>query len=172
LSLKLPGNSNYNFTESRYEKSSYTFKFKNVILTKYDGDGYVGFGLLPKIIDIKKYASNDFFLSYDNSNKYDAAVSPINYYMLTQLNNVKTNYNKDSNAVSGGLYGYYTGTGDKFKNNVYINGPVFGFGIFSEGLSAIANTGFYPTPISYNITAGDLTYNDNITSIPIQVKDL
>ena len=88
--------------------------------------------------------------------------------MLTQLNNVKTNYNRNQEEVDGGSV--YTGTGDKWKNDVYINGPVFGFGLFGEGLSYVLNPAFYSNPIAYNVTAGGISYGGEVTSIPIQIR--
>ena len=176
LSLKLIGNSDFNFTTSRYDKSSYKFTFKNVILSKSNGSPLLGYSLDPDSYDINRAVDNSFDSSiYWPLNNFDAAVSPVNYYVLTQLNNVKTNYNKDDDSVDED--GYYTGTGDEWKNDVLINGPVFGVG--AEGNSEIRYPYFYPNPIAYNINvadgskpgAGGIEYNEQKVSIPIQIRN-
>jgi hypothetical protein len=168
LSLKLPGNSNFNFTTSRYDKSSYEFTFKNIILSKLDGDIFSGYYSDPYNITLKRAVVTDFNSGYDNP-VFDASVNSVDYYLGTELINVKTNYNKNAKEFDGGSF--YTGSGDKWKNDVLIRGAVFRVQ-GSGGKSTIKDPVFYPNNIPF--TPGSETtrnYDFDIKSIPLQLKD-
>jgi hypothetical protein len=167
LSLKLPGNSSFNFATSKFDKAKYKIILKNIILTKNNNEPFSYGDSDPYELEIYSTTSLDFGYTAEFIN-VNADIDPINYYLSTELKNVKTNYNRNSEEAN--YSGWYTGNGDKWKNDVMVTGMVFGVTQW-PGTSFVNNPVFRtstPTPL---INVGDDTvFNNDVVSIPIKIR--
>lgn len=187
LVLTLPGNSNFDFVNSRYTKSSYSFSVNNVRLGKRNGDSFDSANnSIP--YDAGIFGSDsmnaDFGETRSYSHDYQADTTPVNYYLQTIVENAKTNY--DKNNPSCETSGNYPGGGlfpSKWKNDVRIMGMLFGvrddspsagtlFNLSDgQGESWVRNPHFTPFQITTTCGGGE-DFNNNVYSLGIQVRYL
>lgn len=171
LSITLPGNSNFDFIESKYTKAKYRIEFRNVRLGKTDtGPFTLGSYSVPYTYYI--YGPNGLF-----DMEFDASSNIPNYYLVHRWVNVKTNYNRNTQQIVTG--GGYSGTGDKWKNNIKADGvlfPVFKDGdidtLYGTGASSVNSPKFQSLPIAPTQSNGVTEYNGNKYSIPIECEFL
>lgn len=190
LVLTLPGNSDFDFIQSKYTKSKYTIAIKNIVLTKRSGESFasdsnsVPYDVYLRVretapsFDSYSYAGDDFV--------FNADVNSYNYYLTTRMWNVKTNWNLNDGEYEGTDNGdeNYSGIGDKWKNDVLIDGMAFGvrddatnvgtaFNISDgQGNSSVSAPVFFTSTISPINVPGELQYDNNIKSIALQLRYL
>lgn len=159
LQLKLPGNSNFDFTTSKYTRANYGMKFKNILCKRWDGSN------LPfsqHNVPQERIISNTNVL---------AETTPPNYYLITRYGNVRTQYNNSDNSCSTNSSDFDTGgllNPSNWTNKVKMNGALFQVPNTNGG-GYIIDMRFWDNPI--NATCHGEPFGPIQFRIPIEVID-
>jgi len=162
LALTLPGNYDYNEEKNRYDKANYTIKFNPIQLSK---------GNSNRAGETKEIILN-INLPVVNANETR------NYYLVTEINNIRTNYNPNKkNKCRDNLQGSGAATvGTKKDHNIKANGLFFiskdnyYYNIFTGALlpqASFRRAYFQSSGISP--TCGEKHISSDIYTIPFQV---
>jgi hypothetical protein len=153
LSLKLPGNSNFDFVNGKYTVANYTFEFIDVIHLKDDGSAW------------GNASQSALYNQSILGSSVAAAVSAPNYYLLTRYVNVATQYDGNSCDSNGGYFVPTFNASDRWQT-VRMNGALFRTpNTNNEG--DLYDIRFWSAPITP--ICGANSFNDGLTSIPIQL---
>ena len=154
LVIELPGNSDFDFVQSKYTKANYGFTFTNISLKKRDGT--------PLASNQSRIHERDIDYGLQ-----PAESTPPTYWLTTIIRNMKTQYNENNGSC---LFGgsSMTGSGGKYKQDVLLNGALFTcpdkYGESSAPFFAFRTSQISPT-------CGSGSFNGNVTSLPIEVID-
>lgn len=143
-SIVLPGNSNFDFSDSKYLNANYSMQLQNIQFTNTNRTPY----------------SRDIL----GTNQLATAEIPT-YYMITTAGAIRTQYDGES-CENGNNTNRPGGSQSKWEHNIKMNGLFFGIQGTSGG-GTINDHLFQSTPI--NKTCGGFGYNDGVVSIPIEV---
>lgn len=155
LTIELPGNTNFNFTTSKYQTANYTMKFKDIIHLKEDGTSW--------------NSSQSIFYDYVIlGTSVPADSTPPDYYLCSRYTNLRTQYNNDNSSCENGANSQNLGSSaNKWVNTVKMDGALFKTPNTSNN-GDLYDIRFWTDPISP--TCGSYGYNDGVQSIAIQVE--
>jgi len=153
LSLELPGNSNFDFTSSKYTEASYGFVFKNIHHLKDDDTNY------SSAIPIYDMPVGNSIVTADST--------PIPYYMVTSLFNGRSQYDSDSDSCNTDNEVKPDSTLNKWIGNFKMDGTFF-VPTTAESSFSLA---FQPAPIVPDCggSPGGYGTDNKLNSVPIQV---
>jgi len=155
LALTLPGNSNFDFINGRYQNADYTMEFIDITHRKEDGSTWPN-------------SQSSFYNKTIAGTNVAASVNNPNYYLISRWNNVRTQYNGDNQSCENGNSNSQNigGTDGKWEHSVKMDGALFETPNTNNG-GGLFDIRFWSAPI--NATCGSYDFKDGVKSIAIEV---
>jgi hypothetical protein len=156
LALKLPGNSNFDFINGRYQNADYTMEFIDITHRREDGSTW------------PSSSQSNFYNKVIAGTNVSASVNNPNYYLISRWNNVRTQYNGDNKSCENGNSNSQNigGTDGKWEHSVKMDGALFETPNTNNG-GGLFDIRFWSAPI--NATCGSYNFKDGVKSIAIEV---
>lgn len=158
-SITLPGNSDFDFNTGKYNKSDYSMELFNIRHFKDDGTEF----------NFNHSDPDNFIIG---NTLVSADVDPINYWLITKYEQLRTQYNSDDGTCElSSSDNDVGGSNSKWEHNVKMDGALFKtHGALNDG--TFKGIAFYTSRITSELPSGCPSGSFDggvIQSIPIEI---